>query len=127
MDWKSAGASYELGLANLLPAKDPWRIDASHLETPPRATFETKREFVRDKASGQWELEITVRVDQRPGFAHRQPLEPEQQAVLDEQSRTLIALNVANTKVSQAARRPSPWQPAHDGTYAVAYAAHKRG
>lgn len=104
MDWKSAGASYELGLANLPPAKDPWRIDASHLETPPRAAFETKREFVRDKASGEWELEITVRVDQRPGFAHRQPLEPEQQAVLDEQSRTLIAQNAANTKAALAAR-----------------------
>ena len=58
---------------------------------------------------------------------NRQPLEPEQQAVLDEQSRTLIARNVANTKASLAARRPSSWPPAHDGTYAVAYAAHKRG
>lgn len=104
MDWKSASAAYELGLANLPPAKDPWRIDASHLETPPRAAFETKRDFVRDKASGQWELEITVRVDQRPGFTHRLPVEPEQQAALDEQSRTLIAQNAANTKAALAAR-----------------------
>ena len=104
LDWKSAHAGYELGLASLPPAKDPWRIDASHLETPPRAAFETNRDFVRDKASGQWELEITVRVDQRPSFTHRQPLEPEQQTALDEQSRTLIAQNAANTKAALAAR-----------------------
>lgn len=104
MDWKSANAAYELGLANLPPAKDPWRIDASHLETPPRAAFETKREFVRDNATGQWELEITVRVDARTKIPQRQPLEPEQQTALDEQSRTLIAQNAANTKAALAAR-----------------------
>lgn len=104
MDWKSANAAYELGLANLPPAKDPWRIDASHLETPPRAAFETKREFVRDNASGQWELEITQRMDGRTEIPHRLPVEPEQQAALDEQSRTLIAQNAANTKAALAAR-----------------------
>ena len=104
MDWKSANAAYELGLANLPPAKDPWRIDASHLETPPRAAFETKRDFVRDKASGQWELEITQRMDGRTEISHREPVQPEQQAALDEQSRTLIAQNAANTKAALAAR-----------------------
>lgn len=104
MDWKSANAAYELGLANLPPAKAPWRIDASHLEAPPRAAFETKREFVRDNASDQWELEITQRMDGRTEIPHRQPVQPEQQAALDEQSRTLIAQNAANTKAALAAR-----------------------
>lgn len=104
LDWKSARASYELGLAHLPPAQDPYRLSASTLDVPARAPFETSRDFVRDSASGHWELEIKEVVDGRTPITHRQPIPPELEPALDEASRTVIAQNAANTKAAVASR-----------------------
>ncbi|QBR42910.1 XVIPCD domain-containing protein [Stenotrophomonas indicatrix] len=104
LNWQAARASYELGLANLPPPRDPYRLSASGLKEPPPSAFETGREFVRDTVSRQWELEIKEVVDGRTPITRREPVPPEREPALDEQSRTVIAQNAANTKAAVAAR-----------------------
>ncbi len=104
LNWQAARASYELGLANLPPPRDPYRLSASDLKEPPPSAFETGREFVRDTVSRQWELEIKEVVDGRTPITRREPVPPEREPALDEQSRTVIAQNAANTKAAVAAR-----------------------
>ncbi len=104
LNHKAATASYELGLDNLPPARDPYRINASAETHPPRAPFETGRDYVRDARSGEWMLEIQTLVDGRTPSNHREPVDPERLPMLDEQSRTIIAQNAANTPAALAAR-----------------------
>ncbi|WP_312318795.1 XVIPCD domain-containing protein [Stenotrophomonas sp.] len=104
LNHKAATASYELGLDHLPPARDPYRINASAETYPPRAPFETGRDYVRDARSGEWMLEIQRMVDGRVPINHREPVDPERLPMLDEQSRTIIAENAANTPASLAAR-----------------------
>ena len=104
LNHKAATASYELGLDNLPPARDPYHINASAETYPPRAPFEIGRDYVRDARSGEWMLEIQTRVDGRAPSNHREPVDPERLPILDEQSRTIIAQNAANTPAALAAR-----------------------
>lgn len=104
LNWQAARASYELGLANLPPPQNPYRLNASGLKEPPPSAFETGREFVRDTVSRQWELEIREVVDGRTPITRREPVPPEREPALDEQSRTVIAQNAANTPASVASR-----------------------
>lgn len=104
LNWQAARASYELGLANLPPPQNPYRLNASGLNEPPPSAFETGREFVRDTVSRQWELEIREVVDGRTSITRREPVPPEREPALDEQSRTVIAQNAANTPASVASR-----------------------
>ncbi|WP_164270558.1 XVIPCD domain-containing protein [Stenotrophomonas sp. B1-1] len=104
LNWQAARASYELGLANLPPPQNPYRLNASGLKEPPPSAFETGREFVRDTVSRQWELEIREVVDGRTPITRRESVPPEREPALDEQSRTVIAQNAANTPASVASR-----------------------
>lgn len=104
LNWQAARASSELGLANLPPPRDPYRLSANGVSEPPPGAFETGRAFVRDTASRQWQLEIREVVDGRTPIARREPVPPEREPALDEQSRTVIAQNAANTKAAVAAR-----------------------
>ncbi|MFG6068278.1 XVIPCD domain-containing protein [Stenotrophomonas indicatrix] len=104
LNWQAARASYELGLANLPPPRDPYRLSANDVSEPPPGAFETGRAFVRDTASRQWQLEIKEVVDGRTPITRREPVPPEREPALDEQSRTVIAQNAANTKAAVAAR-----------------------
>ncbi|MEG0192092.1 MAG: hypothetical protein RR698_02880 [Stenotrophomonas sp.] len=104
LNWQAARASYELGLANLPPPRDPYRLSANGVSEPPPGAFETGRAFVRDTASRQWELEIKEVVDGRTPITRREAVPPEREPALDEQSRTVIAQNAANTKAAVAAR-----------------------
>jgi len=104
LNWQAANASYELGLANPPPPQDPYRLSASGEQSPPRAPFETERTFVRDPISRQWELEIKQLVDGRVPVTRHEAVSPERAQALDEQSRTVIAQNAANTPAAMAAR-----------------------
>lgn len=104
LNHQAAKASYELGLDHLPPPRDPYRINASAETYPPRAPFETGRDYVRDASSGEWMLEIQRLVDGRAPINHREPVDPERLPMLDEQSRTIIAQNAANTPAALAAR-----------------------
>ncbi|MEN5206089.1 XVIPCD domain-containing protein [Stenotrophomonas sp. TWI700] len=104
LNWQAANASYELGLANPPPPQDPYRLSASGEQSPPRAPFETERTFVRDPISRQWELEIEQLVDGRVPVTRHEAVSPERAQALDEQSRTVIAQNAANTPAAMAAR-----------------------
>lgn len=104
LNWQAAKASYELGLTNPPPPQDPYRLSASGEQSPPRAPFETERTFVRDPISRQWELEIKQVVDGRVPVTRHEAVLPERAQALDEQSRTVIAQNAANTPAAMAAR-----------------------
>lgn len=104
LNWQAATASYELGLRAPPPPQDPYRLNASGEQLPPRAAFETGRSFVRDPLSQQWELEIKEVVDGRVPLTRHEPVSGERAQALDEQSRTVIAQNAANTPAAIAAR-----------------------
>ncbi|MCC7633789.1 hypothetical protein [Stenotrophomonas rhizophila] len=104
LNYQAANASYELGLTNPPPPKDPYRLDASAQTQPPRAPFEQQRDFVRDAQSGQWQLEIKELLDGRVPSIHRHAVESERALDLDQQARTVIAQNAANTPAAMAAR-----------------------
>lgn len=104
LNWQAARASYELGLSNPPPPQNPYRLSANGLAEPARGAFETDRTFVRDVSSGQWELEIKEMVDGRVPNSRHLPVSAEQAQSLDEQSRTVIAQNAANTKAAMAGR-----------------------
>jgi len=104
LNWQAARASYELGLANPPTARDPYRLSASGVDQPPRAPFESGREFVRDPQSREWQLEIRETLDGRVPVIRHDEVSPERALALDEQSRTVIAQNAANTPAAMAAR-----------------------
>lgn len=104
LNWQAARASYELGLANPPTPQDPYRISASGVDQPPRAPFESGREFVRDPQSREWQLEIRETLDGRVPVSRHEAVSPERALALDEQSRTVIAQNAANTPAAMAAR-----------------------
>ena len=104
LNYQAANTSYALGLTNPPPPKDPYRLDASAQTQPPRAPFEQQRDFVRDAQSGQWQLEIKELLDGRVPSIHKHPVEPERALDLDQQARTVIAQNAANTPAAMAAR-----------------------
>ncbi|MCC7634191.1 XVIPCD domain-containing protein [Stenotrophomonas rhizophila] len=104
LNWKAATASYELGLRAPPPPQNPYRLNASGEQSPPRAAFETERSFVRDPLSQQWELEIKEVVDGRVPLIRHEPVSAERAQALDEQSRMVIAQNAANTPAAIAAR-----------------------
>ncbi|WP_312684331.1 XVIPCD domain-containing protein [Stenotrophomonas chelatiphaga] len=104
LNWQAARASYELGLANPPTPQDPYRLSASGVDQPPRAPFESGREFVRDPQSREWQLEIRETLDGRVPVIRHDAVSPERALALDEQSRTVIAQNAANTPAAMAAR-----------------------
>ncbi|MDY1033629.1 XVIPCD domain-containing protein [Stenotrophomonas sp. CFBP8980] len=104
LNWQAARASYELGLANPPTPQDPYRLSASGVDQPPRAPFESGREFVRDPQSREWQLEIRETLDGRVPVTRHDAVSPERALALDEQSRTVIAQNAANTPAAMAAR-----------------------
>lgn len=104
LNWQAARASYELGLSNLPPVQDPYRLSANGDSGPPKAAFESERAYVRDPLSRQWELEIKEVLDGRVPITRHEPVSPERVQALDEQSRTVIAQNAANTPAAMAAR-----------------------
>lgn len=104
LNWQAARASYELGLANPPPPQDPYRLSVSGEDSASRGAFETARSFVRDPLSRQWELEIKEMVDGRVPNIRHELVSTERAQALDEQSRTVIAQNAANTPAAMAAR-----------------------
>jgi hypothetical protein len=104
LNWQAARASYELGLASPPTPQDPYRLSASGVDQPPRAPFESGREFVRDPQSREWQLEIRETLDGRVPVTRHEAVSPERALALDEQSRTVIAQNAANTPAAMAAR-----------------------
>lgn len=104
LNHKAANASYEIGLANPPLPKDPFRQDASAEQQPARTPFETERAFVRDPQSGQWQLEIKQMLDGRIPNTRLDAVSAERGLELDQQSRTVIAQNAANSPTAMASR-----------------------
>lgn len=104
LNWQAARASYELGLATPPIPQDPYRLSASAADQPPRGPFESGRTLVRDPQSSDWTLEIKETLDGRIAVTRNEPVSPERALALDEQARTVIAQNAANTPAAMAAR-----------------------
>lgn len=104
LNYKAANDSYSLGLANLPRPQDPFKLDASGDNTPPREPFETSRHYVRNPQNGEWNLSIHEIVDGRIPLDRAVAVSPEKAGQLELESQRIIAQNAANTPEALAAR-----------------------
>jgi hypothetical protein len=104
LNYKAANDSYSLGLANLPKPENPFRIDASGDNTPPREPFETSRHYVRNPQNGAWNLSIHEVVDGRIPIDRSVAVGPEKAGQLELESQRIIAQNAANTPEALTAR-----------------------
>ena len=104
LNHKAANASYELGLDNLPPPQNPFRLDASTEQLPARTPDETGRAFVRHPQSRQWQLEIAQALDGRIPSVRHEAVSAERALELDQHARTVIAQNAANSPAAMASR-----------------------
>ena len=104
LNYKAANDSYSLGLANPPDPQNPFRLDASASTQPPRAPFETGRDYERDAKTGQWQIEIREVLDGRIPMTRHEPVSIERATELERQSALIVANNAANTPAVTAAR-----------------------
>ncbi|WP_127158763.1 XVIPCD domain-containing protein [Xanthomonas arboricola] len=104
LNYRAANDSYSLGLANPPKPQDPYRLDAKNETHPPREPFETGRDYVRNAQTGQWQLEIRESIDGKIPITRGASISAERATELEQQSKTIIAQNAANTPEATAAR-----------------------
>lgn len=104
LNYKAANDSYSLGMANLPRPQDPFKLDASADNAPPREPFETSRHYVRNPQNGEWSLSIHEIVDGRIPLDRAVAVSPEKAGQLELESQRIIAQNAANTPEALAAR-----------------------
>ncbi len=104
LNYKAANDSYSLGMANLPKPQNPFKLDASGDNTPPREPFETSRHYVRNPQNGEWNLSIHETIDGRIPIDRAVAVSPEKAGQLELESQRIIAQNAANTPEALAAR-----------------------
>lgn len=104
LNYKAANDSYSLGMANLPKPQNPFKLDASGENTPPREPFETNRHYVRNPHNGEWNLSIHAVIDGRVPLDYSVSVSPEKAGQLELESQRIIAQNAANTPEALAAR-----------------------
>ena len=101
LNYKSANASYELGLANVSKPQDPFSMppgkgDARSLDGG---------NWARDPQSHAWTREVvTDRLEHGIKISHTETAGPQRAAELDQASKLVIAQNAANMPAAIAAR-----------------------
>ncbi len=101
LNYKSANASYELGLANVSRPQDPFSMptgkgDARSLDDG---------NWARDPQSHAWTREVvTDRLEHGIKISHTETAGPQRAAELDQASKLVIAQNAANMPAAIAAR-----------------------
>ncbi|WP_313458946.1 XVIPCD domain-containing protein [Stenotrophomonas sp.] len=104
LNYKAANDSYSLGMANLPKPQNPFKLDASGDNTPPREPFETSRHYVRNPQNGEWNLSIHETIDGRIPIDRAVAVSPEKAGQLELESQRIIAQNAANTPEALAGR-----------------------
>jgi len=102
LNYHSANASYELGLAKLSDPVDPYRQSAGRGDTP---SMGGHADWVRNAGTGTWHREVVTDVlEHGIRVSHAETASPERAAALDQQARVRIAENAMNTPPALAAR-----------------------
>lgn len=102
LNYQSANASYELGLANPPTPRNPYSIPGEAADKPGWHAGNWTRD-----AQGEWSRVLVgpmPRSEFQAPEMQTQPATPQQKAELDGQSQLLIAQNAANTPAAVAAR-----------------------
>ncbi len=104
LNYKSANDAYSLGLANLPEPRNPFRLNASADNDPPRSVEETSRHYVRNPTNGEWSLSIHEVIDGRIPLDRTAAVSAERASQLELDSQRIIAQNALNTPEAIAAR-----------------------
>lgn len=102
LNYKSANASYELGLANVARPQDPYSIPASSNEA---RSLDGAGNWQHDPQTHQWSrLVVDQYIEHGMQTTHRESATPQRAAELDQASRLIVAQNAANSSAAIAAR-----------------------
>lgn len=101
LNYKSANASYELGLANLATPQDPYSIPPGKGDSKGISS----ENWTRNAQTHAWTRTVTTEVlEHGITIKHGETASPQRAAELDQASRLIIAQNAANTPAAVAAR-----------------------
>ncbi len=101
LNYKSANASYELGLANLATPQDPYSIPPGKGDSKGISS----ENWTRDPQTHAWTRTVTTEVlEHGITINHGETASPQRAAELEQASRLIVAQNAANTPAAVAAR-----------------------
>ncbi|MBT2745318.1 MULTISPECIES: hypothetical protein [unclassified Lysobacter] len=101
LNYKSANASYELGLSNARKPQDPYSIPPGKTDTPSLGGGD----WTRDAQSHAWKREVvTDYLEHGIKVSHTETANPQRAAELDQSAKLIVAENAANTPAAVAAR-----------------------
>lgn len=102
LNYKSANASYELGLANLSEPQNPYSIPAGKGDTPSK---DGDGHWIRDPQTHGWSRTVVDQyLEHGMKATHVESAPPQRAAELDQASKLIIAQNAANTPAAIAGR-----------------------
>ncbi|MEH6417184.1 hypothetical protein [Pseudomonas sp. CGJS7] len=102
LNYKSANASYELGLSHARKPQDPYTLPSGKHDTP---SLGGASDWTRDAQSHAWKREVvTDYLEHGIKVSHTETANPQRAAELDQASKLIIAESAANTPAAIAAR-----------------------
>ncbi|QNH20339.1 hypothetical protein HEP73_01239 [Xanthomonas sp. GW] len=102
LNYKSANASYELGLANLSQPQNPYSIPSGKGETP---SLDGEGHWNRNPQTHTWSRTVVDQyIEHGMKVTHAETATPQRAAELDQASKLIIAQNAANTPAAIAGR-----------------------
>lgn len=102
LNYKSANASYELGLANLSQPQNPYSIPSGKGEA---RSLDGEGNWVRDPQTHGWSRTVVDQyIEHGMKVTHAEIATPQRAAELDQASKLIIAQNAANTPAAIAGR-----------------------
>lgn len=102
LNYKSANASYELGLSHLRKPQDPYSLPANKTDTH---SLGSASHWNRDPQSHQWKREVVDGyIEHGMKSTHVETANPKRAAELDQASKVTVAENAANAPAAIAAR-----------------------
>ncbi|MBN6104271.1 hypothetical protein JR064_19080 [Xanthomonas sp. CFBP 8703] len=102
LNYKSANASYELGLANLSEPQNPYSIPSGKGEA---RSLDGEGNWTRDPQTHAWSRTVVDQyIEHGMKVTHAETATPQRAAELDQASKLIIAQNAANTPAAIAGR-----------------------
>ncbi|MGO4259185.1 hypothetical protein [Lysobacter sp. TAB13] len=102
LNYKSANASYELGLSNARTPQNPYSLPPGKGDTH---SIDGGGNWTRDPQSHAWKREVVDdRLEHGIKISHTETANPQRAAELDQSAKLIIAENAANTPAAVAAR-----------------------
>ncbi len=102
LNYKSANASYELGLANLSQPQNPYSIPSGNGEAP---SLDGEGHWTRNPQTHTWSRTVVDQyIEHGMKVTHAETATPQRAAELEQASKLIIAQNAANTPAAIAGR-----------------------